>query len=440
MTEEQRMYYEKNQYASLLHTPDGVRDIYNGECRRKLRVQEQIHKVLKLYGFQDIQTPTFEFFDIFNKERGTIASREMYKFFDRDGNTLVLRPDMTPSIARCAAKYFKEETMPLRLCYMGNTFINNSIHKGKLNEMTQIGAELINDDTVDADAEMIVMTIQSLLDAGLKEFQVEVGHAGFLNGLMEECAFSWEEMIELKTLMESKNLFGVEEMVSSKKMNKDLKELILNLPQLFGNIENIHYAKGKVKNEKALQALERLEQLYDIIEKYEVSEYVTFDLGMLSRYDYYSGIILNAYTYGNGEAIVQGGRYDHLIGQFGKNAPAIGVAFVIDQLLLALSRQKQLEDEEENAVLVVYEESQREQAIALAKILRKEGRATELLCKKIGVSLEEYKAYGHRIGLQRIFSLQGKEELSEIFLKDGMEITTSVSKLSRKGDEILCDI
>ncbi len=437
MTEEQRIYYEKNQYAALLHTPDGVRDIYNGECQRKLKVQEQIHKVLKLYGFQDIQTPTFEFFDIFNKERGTIASREMYKFFDREGNTLVLRPDMTPSIARCAAKYFKEEIMPLRLCYMGNTFINNSSHKGKLNEMTQIGAELINDDSVDADAEMIVMTVQSLLNAGLKEFQVEVGHAGFLNGLMEECEFSWEEIIELKTLMESKNLFGIEEMVSSKKMNKDLKELILKLPELFGSIENIHYAKGKVQNKRATKALERLEKLYDIIEKYEVSEYVTFDLGMLSRYDYYSGIILNAYTYGNGDAIAQGGRYDHLIGQFGKNAPAIGVAFVIDQLMIALSRQKRIEEEEETKTLIVFQEEKREMAISLARLLRREEVSTALLCEKQGLTLEDYKAYGQRMGMQRIFYFKKEEELSEIFLKDEMEITTSVSELTMRGEGIL---
>ena len=110
----------------LLHTPEGVRDVYNGECAKKLAVQERMHKVLHSHGFHDIQTPMFEFFDIFNKERGTVASKNMYKFFDREGNTLVLRPDITPSIARCVAKYYKEEELPIRLCYMGNTFINNS--------------------------------------------------------------------------------------------------------------------------------------------------------------------------------------------------------------------------------------------------------------------------------------------------------------------------
>ncbi|MEG0216675.1 MAG: ATP phosphoribosyltransferase regulatory subunit, partial [Hungatella sp.] len=101
--------------ADLLHTPDGVRDIYHEECAKKLAVQDKIKAVFHLYGYQNIETPTFEFFDIFNKERGSVISREMFKFFDRDNNTLVLRPDMTPAIARCAAKYFMDETMPLRL-------------------------------------------------------------------------------------------------------------------------------------------------------------------------------------------------------------------------------------------------------------------------------------------------------------------------------------
>ena len=143
-----------NMKDKILHTPAGVRDIYNKECRRKLKVQETLHHVLELYCYQDIQTPTFEFFDIFNREKGTVASKEMYKFFDRDNNTLVLRPDMTPSIARCVAKYFKEEKHPVRLSYVGNTFINNSSYQGKLKETTQLGAELIGDDTSAADEEI----------------------------------------------------------------------------------------------------------------------------------------------------------------------------------------------------------------------------------------------------------------------------------------------
>ena len=127
----------------LLHTPEGVRDIYNGECARKLAVEQKIRETMNLYGYRDIQTPGFEFFDIFRKERGSVASKDMFKFFDREGNTLVLRPDMTPSIARCAAKYYSEERIPVRLCYLGNTYTNNSSYQGRLKECTDAGAELI---------------------------------------------------------------------------------------------------------------------------------------------------------------------------------------------------------------------------------------------------------------------------------------------------------
>ena len=123
----------------LLHTPEGVRDIYGEECKRKLLIEDKLQKVFRRYGFQHIQTPMFEFFDIFNKERGTVPSKDMYKFFDRENNTLVLRPDITPSIARCVAKYFREEKLPIRLCYLGDTFINNSSYQGKLKEVTQLG-------------------------------------------------------------------------------------------------------------------------------------------------------------------------------------------------------------------------------------------------------------------------------------------------------------
>ena len=101
----------------LLHTPEGVRDRYKEECEKKLTLQNNLHNVLKRYGYRDIETPTFEYFDVFGKEIGTIPAKDLYKFFDREGNTLVLRPDITPSVARAFAKYFSEEDFAVRLCY-----------------------------------------------------------------------------------------------------------------------------------------------------------------------------------------------------------------------------------------------------------------------------------------------------------------------------------
>ena len=136
----------------LIHTPEGVRDSYNAECRKKLAVQDKILNTLYLYVYEHIQTPSFEYFDIFSKDRGSVSDREMFKFFDRDNNTLVLRPDMTPAVARCVAKYFMDDDLPLRLCYLERTFKNNSSYQGRLKERAEMGAELIGDDSADGDA------------------------------------------------------------------------------------------------------------------------------------------------------------------------------------------------------------------------------------------------------------------------------------------------
>lgn len=223
----------------MLHTPDGVRDIYNGECKQKLLLQERLHDVLRQYGYRDIQTPTFEFFNIFGKEIGTTPSKDLYKFFDKDGSTLVLRPDFTPSIARSAAKYYTEDDMPVKLCYMGNTFINSNAYQGRLKETTQCGAELIGDGTVAADAEILAMVVESLLSSGLKEFQISVGHAQFFRGLAEAAGLDEEQQQELRELLANKNYFGVEEMVEGMHLNDTLKKLFSLLGSFETQVEEL---------------------------------------------------------------------------------------------------------------------------------------------------------------------------------------------------------
>lgn len=399
----------------LLHTPEGVRDIYNTECEIKLMLQHKLHHVLEHYGFRDIQTPSFEFFDIFSQERGTVASKDMYKLFDREGNTLVLRPDITPSVARCVAKYYKEEQLPIRLCYIGNTYINNVGYQGKLKEATQLGAELINDDSTDADAEMLALTIECLLQSGLKDFQLEIGDADFFRALVEEAGFLDEdEITNLRILIENKNMFGVEEVVMSKEMKEELKQIFLKLPELFGTLDILSYAKQLTANTRALRALERLEHLYEIMSDYGFEKYISFDLGMLSKYNYYTGIIFKAYTYGTGDAVATGGRYDNLVGQFGKEAPAIGLAIVIDQLMLALSRQKLLPVPEAHDTLILYTKEYRKQAVALAGHFRKDGINTILQLSNADREMEYYLEYTKRMSIGGILYLDNAAEIKVV--------------------------
>ncbi|MFA9465768.1 MAG: ATP phosphoribosyltransferase regulatory subunit [Velocimicrobium sp.] len=406
----------KMKQYKLLHTPEGVRDIYNGECERKINLQKELEDILKKYGFKSMQTPSFEFFDIFSEERGTVLSKELYKFIDREGNTLVLRPDMTPSIARCAAKYFNEDNFPLRLTYTGNTYINNSSHQGKLNETTQVGAELINDASVEADSEILAITVDCLRTAGLAEFQVEVGHADFFNGLMEEAAFHEEEVIEMKSLMESKNLFGIEALLERKAIPKRLKELLMKLPELFGNIEHFSYARKMTNNKKALIALDRLEEIVSIMDSYGMRDYITVDLSMLSKYNYYTGIIMKAYTYGTGEAVAQGGRYDTLVGQFGKEAPAVGLVLLIDQLMVALLSQKRIMPIKEDGILMLYHKNNRVEAISIANKLRKQNKNVTMMYQPNENAIEEYGSFMEKSGLQYGIRLL-KEDMLQVYNK-----------------------
>lgn len=381
----------------LLHTPEGVRDIYNEEYEKKLILQDSLNQMLRQYGYHPIQTPTFEFFDIFGREIGTTPSKDLYKFFDREGNTLVLRPDITPSIARCAAKYFGEEDMPIRLCYMGNTFINNSSYQGRLKESTQLGAELLSDPSVDADAEILSMVVACLKTAGLRDFQISVGHAGFFGGLMEAAGLLEEQEEELRELISNKNFFGVEEFVDTLSLDADLKELFKMLGTFYTGPDELSGAKRCAKAyPRILAAIEELEELHAILEVYEVARYISFELGTISNYQYYTGIIFAGYTFGSGEPIVKGGRYDKLLTYFGKESASIGFAFVIDQLMAALQRQKIDIPVEHQAKLIVYHQENRAEAISQAKELRGMGGCVELAMWDSAKSKDDYTAYAKR--------------------------------------------
>lgn len=398
----------------LIHTPEGVRDYYNLECAKKMEIGARLDRIIKSYGYRFIQTPTFEYFDIFNKERGSAVSREMYKFFDHNNDTLVLRPDITPSIARAVSKYYMEEDMPIRLCYHGNTFFNNVSYQGRLREMTHVGCELFGDETSDADAEIISIVIDCLKSSGLSEFQVEIGNIDFFNGLMEEANLDEEEINDLRSLIENKNYPAIDAMLSRKEINENLKQVIIRLPEMFGSIERLSQAAEMTTNEKALQALERLEKIYRILQSYSLERYVTFDLGMLGSFKYYTGMIFQAYTYGTGERIVTGGRYDRLVKQYGKDCAAVGFAIKLDMLMLALQRQGIPVETDIGCVMVLYERAQKERAVHLAQRLRLEGQNVQMMKKYYEKTLADYEAYAARNYCSRIYFIDEQGAACEI--------------------------
>ena len=364
---------------SLLHTPEGVRDIYGEEYARKLLIEKKLHEMISLYGYQDIQTPTFEFFDVYSRQIGTTPSNQLYKFFDKEGNTLSLRPDFTPSCARCAAKYFMDETKPIRLTYSGSTFTNTSSLRGKLKEVTQMGAELMMDPSVEADAEMISMIIDAMKACGLKDFQIAVGEVEYFKGICSQAGIEGEVELNLRDFISAKNYFGAQELLEQQRVRKDYAAVLLRLADTVQGASDLSEARALVDNERSLQAIERLEKLYEVLKEYGTEKYVSFDLGLLSKYNYYTGVIFKGYTYGVGDAVVTGGRYDKLLSYFGKNAPAIGFVFVVDDLMEALNRQNLKPEIPAESVLIFYEENAFSHGLKKARQLRAQGVKTELV-------------------------------------------------------------
>ncbi len=419
----------KNQ---LLHTPEGVRDIYNHECAVKLELEKRLHQVIRSHGYQDIQTPTFEFFDIFNKERGSVVSNEMFKFIDREGNTLVLRPDLTPSIARCASKYFMTEDMPLRFCYTGNTYINNHSYQGRLKETTQMGCELIGDETTDAAGEMIAIVIKCMLAAGLTEFQVELGEVGFFNGLLEEAGLDEETETALREYIENKNYFGMEEMLLQKGIEEKIRTTFLELSNLFGTADCLKEARKLTANPTSMAAILRLEKIYRILEYYGLEQYVSFELGMLGHYKYYTGIIFRGYTYGTGEAVVTGGRYNSLLQQFGKESAAIGFAIHVDQLMLALTRQKITIDTVLVDCLVVFEHQERQAGIVLSEYFRKQGKLVEQTRRRTRYTISDYIAYAKREKMAQVYYIENRQKVTCTDIQKGTEQITALEELMKE--------
>lgn len=362
-----------------LHTPEGVRDIYNDECEKKHYILDRMRQVIQSYGYRFIETPTFEFFDIFGQEVGTTPSKDLYKFFDREGNTLVLRPDMTPSIARAASKYFPIETEPVRLCYEGNVFINNNSYQGRLKESTQLGVEFIGENSVDADGEIIALVVNNLKAAGLEQFQISIGHADLFRQLMKAADFDAEAEETLRDLILNKNFFGVDEFLEHHQVTDDLRSLFSMLGKMYASPKEWAGMKEiALRFPGVADALSYLQELYELLEVYDVTKYVSFELGLISSYSYYTGILFSGYTFGSGEPIVKGGRYDGLLSYFGKEAPAIGFALMVDQLLLALERQKIAISAGQEAEIILYTPQQRKIAATTAEELRNAGKIVRL--------------------------------------------------------------
>ena len=414
---------------NLLSTPEGVRDIYGTECENKHLVLNKIENVLHLYGNKDIETPTFEYFGIFNSDKGSAPSNEMYKFFDRENNTLVLRPDFTPSVARCVAKYFADEELPIRLCYKGKTFSSNERHHGKLSEITQIGSELINDDSSAADAETIACVIDSLKACGLNDFMIEIGEVDYFKGIIEEAGIDEDTENTIRDFIQIKNFFGLSEYLQRLDIDENIKNSLNSMSALFGGPEILDKAAESTDNARALEAIERMKKVYTALSYYEYTDYVSFDLSMINGYDYYTGIVFSGYTYKTGNPIVKGGRYNNLLSQFGKDAPSIGFSIYVDELMNAISRQKIDLGSNNKSALIIYTIENQQSAVLLAKRLRTTGWIAQLIRKSKRHTGDEYMDYSDTYDAGKVYILSDSETVRIISADRSVDEEKSIKDL-----------
>lgn len=322
-----------------LHTPNGVNDILPAECAVKKELESTIWSVFASIGYKEVETPTFEYYDCYAGSGGQISQETMFKFFDDQGRILVLRPDFTTSIARMAATKESSRTLPLRYCYTGSVFRAEQTEGARQREFTQSGIELIGSYSPAADAEVISAAIEAILAVGIEEFSMEIGQVAFFNGLIEQAGLDETLTEKLRERIDSKDSVGIKTIVSKLAIDEDIKNLMIELPYLFGDMSVLEKADVKGLNKTSKAALANLKRIYELLCLYGFEKYISIDLGMLQSIDYYTGSIFKCYTRGIGFPVCAGGRYDNLMGKFGAPMGAVGVAIGINRVMSALGRE-----------------------------------------------------------------------------------------------------
>lgn len=356
----------------MFEKPLGMRDTLPDLYEKKYRVRTLMEDSIKSWGYQFIETPTLEYYETVGAA-SAILDQELFKLLDKDGHTLVLRPDMTSPIARVAASRLLDEDLPLRLAYSGNVYRAQQREGGRPAEFEQIGVEYINDDSVSSDGEAIALLVSSLKNAGLTNFQVSVGHIGFAQELFMQILGTNGRTNALRKFLYDKNFVGYREQVNSYNLSSIDKQRLLGLLELRGGEEVIGKALDIIEDGQGKQALLQLKELWEVINDYGVRDYVKFDFTIVSHMSYYSGILFEVYADNVGFPIGNGGRYG-LIEKFGKNASATGFAIRLDKLLEALGDNNTVVE----TACIFFSQERRKEAFQLAEKWKEQGKRTVL--------------------------------------------------------------
>ena len=361
--------------------PEGTRDLILDECIIKRALERDIDGIFEKWGYKEVITPTLEFYETFNYNSQTLREEDMYKFFDNRGRILVLRPDMTIPIARVVETKLKDAEFPIKLRYTSNVFRVHTSLGGKRNEYTDCGVEFIGLEDKKSDLEVLVLALEALKKIGLNDFKLEIGNIGFFNGAFKNLEIDQEYKEVIAQFIEDKNLKNLEDYLSDLNIKEEYKKFFNKLPWMFGDKQILEEAKKLAFKEDIKENLEYLEQLYSELEELGYGENVTFDLGMVPRLNYYTGIIFRGYGEGVGNTLLRGGRYDNLIKASNTCIPAIGFSIDIDSVISNVKLKGNL-NEDENVYKIYYSQKNRIEAIKKSEELRSQGYIVDLLPKE----------------------------------------------------------
>jgi ATP phosphoribosyltransferase regulatory subunit len=393
--------------------PIGIATLLPETAQHVRKLEDQLLAYLDRWGYQEIILPTFEYLDVLSVGLAPAILGKCYKLSDRtSGRTLVLRPDATAQIARMVAMGLGGDLLPLRFSYRTTVFRDELEHRGRDREVFQVGIELIGNDTSQGDAEMVMILAGLFETVGLQDWKISLGHVGFFKALLSRSGLSATGRKQAELAAVHKDLPQLEEILTRERLPRSIVRNILQVPERCGQQDVLEWGKRIAgKDAQLLKPLQRLEQVFQQLEYAGVQQHVLLDLGEFRGFDYYDGVVFDVFTSGVGCEIGGGGRYNHLIGRFGQDRPAIGFALDLDRMFSALERGGHAGNNGCTPVLLLASASQSRESFSLAQSLRTAGISVivETLERARTPSVTWAAQEARRRGLSRVLVYEQKK-------------------------------
>ncbi|WP_096436961.1 ATP phosphoribosyltransferase regulatory subunit [Alteribacter populi] len=370
----------------MFEKPMGMRDTLPELYTLKQQVRGTIAGEVRRWGYAPIDTPTLEFYDTIGSASAT-SDTQLFKLLDQQGDTLVLRPDMTAPIARIAASTLQEIQRPLRLMYDANVFRAQQREGGKPAEFEQVGVELIGDGTSSADGEVIALMIAALKNTGLTDFKVAIGHIGYVNTLLIEILGNEERAGTFRRYLYEKNYVGFKMELEKLPLSSIDRRRLTDLLNLRGGFEVLSHAEHLIESERGRRSLADMYKLVDVLKAYDLEDHVIIDLNLVMHMSYYTGTVFEAYSDELGFPLGGGGRYDELLSKFYRPEPATGFAIRLDLLTEALGKTK---EEVTVSHCIIYSNERRKEAMTEAAKVRSMGKSVIMQDVNGIADLDEY--------------------------------------------------